>query len=83
MARPSRLSAGQAGHTSTDQHSVGTSPRIEEEDAHMTMPSDAADAIETHGSNEGPRDHEGVDTDHEAYVDEDNVPHPCDANEVG
>ncbi len=43
----------------------------------MTMPSDAADAVEANGSNEGPRDHEGVDTDHAAYVDEDNVPpHP-------
>ena len=51
--------------------------------AHMTMPSDAADAVETNGANEGPRDHEGVDTDHAAYVDEDNVPHPGDANEAG
>jgi hypothetical protein len=49
----------------------------------MTMPSDAADAVEATGSNEGPRDHEGVDTDHAAYVDEDNVPHPGDANEAG
>ena len=48
----------------------------------MTMPSDAADAIESKGPNEGPRDHEGVDTDHAAYVDEDNVPHPGDANEA-
>lgn len=49
----------------------------------MTMPSDAAKSVETHGSNEGPRDHEGVDTDHTAYVDENNVPHPGDANEAG
>jgi hypothetical protein len=49
----------------------------------MTMPSDAADAIESTGPNEGPRDHEGVDTDHEAYVDDDNVPHPGDVNEAG
>ena len=49
----------------------------------MTMPSDAADAVDADGSNEGPRDHEGVDTDHAAYVDDDNVPHPGDANEVG
>jgi len=48
----------------------------------MTMPSDAADAVENVGPNEGPRDHEGVDTDHEAYVDEDNAPHPGDANEA-
>lgn len=47
----------------------------------MTMPSDAADAVESHGTNDGPRDHEGVDTDHTAYVDEDNVPHPGDAHE--
>jgi len=49
----------------------------------MTMPSDATDAVEAAGSNEGPRDHDGVDTDHVAYVDEDNVPHPGDANEAG
>jgi hypothetical protein len=48
----------------------------------MTMPSDAADTIESEGSNDGPRDHRGVDTDHQAYVDEDNVPHPGDSNEV-
>lgn len=48
----------------------------------MTMRSDAAKSVETHGSNEGPRDHEGVDTDHTAYVDENNVPHPGDANEA-
>jgi len=48
----------------------------------MTMPSDAADADQAAGANEGPRDHEGVDTDHEAHVDEDNVPHPGRANET-
>lgn len=48
----------------------------------MTMPSDAADAVETHGANEGPRDHEGVDTDQEAHVDENNVPHPGAVNEA-
>ncbi|GLP75161.1 hypothetical protein TUM20983_22710 [Mycobacterium antarcticum] len=56
---------------------------MNEEDVHMTMPTDAADAVEPHGSNEGPRDHQGVDTDHVAYVDDDNVPHPGDANEAG
>jgi len=49
--------------------------------ATMTMPSDAADAVESNGTNDGPRDHEGVDTDNSAYVDENNVPHPGDANE--
>ena len=48
----------------------------------MSMPSDAADAIESKGSNEGPRDHRGVDTEHQAYVDENNVPHPGDGNEA-
>ena len=48
----------------------------------MTMPSDAADAVEQKGTNEGPRDHAGVDTDHDAYVDESNVPHPGDDNEA-
>ena len=48
----------------------------------MTMPSDAADAVESTGANDGPRDHEGVDTDREAYVDDDNVPHPGDSNET-
>lgn len=48
----------------------------------MTMPSDAADATEADGANEGPRSHDGVDTDHEAYVDEDNVPHPGDAKDA-
>lgn len=49
----------------------------------MTMPSDAADAVESHGSNDGPRDHDDADTDRAAYVDDDNVPHPGDANEAG
>ncbi len=49
----------------------------------MTMPSDATDAIKPVGPNEGPRDHQNVDTDHEAYVDDNNVPHPGDANEAG
>lgn len=44
------------------------------------MPSDAADAVESVGSNDGPRE-TPADTDHEAYVDEANVPHPGDANE--
>lgn len=48
----------------------------------MTMPSDAMDPAEADDANEGPRDHEGVDTDQEAYVDEDNAPHPGDANEA-
>jgi len=46
----------------------------------MSMPSDAADAVESHGNNDGPRE-QAVDTDHEAYVDEKNVPHPGGANE--
>ena len=49
----------------------------------MTMPSDATDSDQANGANEGPRDHEGVDTDREAYVDEDNVPHPGDSHEAG
>ncbi|MET0898327.1 MAG: hypothetical protein ABWY45_10485 [Mycobacterium sp.] len=49
----------------------------------MTMPSDATDADQANGANEGPRDHEGVDTDRAAYVDDDNVPHPGDATEAG
>lgn len=48
----------------------------------MTMPSDAAKSVESQGPNEGPRDHEGVDTDHSAYVDENNVPHPGDAKQT-
>lgn len=48
----------------------------------MTMPSDAADERQPEGANEGPRNHEGVDTEHAAYVDDDNVPHPGDANEA-
>ena len=59
----------------------GRARRDEKEDVHMTMPSDAADGIEADGANEGPRDHQGVDTDHNAHVDENNVPHPGDANE--
>jgi hypothetical protein len=59
---------------------VGQARPVDEEDVEMTMPSDAADADQADGANEGQRDHEGVDTDHEAYVDEDNVPHPGDAN---
>ena len=47
----------------------------------MTMPSDAADAVESQGSNEGPRDHDHVDTEREAHVDDNNVPHPGDAHE--
>lgn len=52
-------------------------------DVHMTMPSDAADAIGSQGPDEGARNHEGVDTEHVAYVDDDNVPHPGDAHEAG
>lgn len=48
----------------------------------MTMPSDALDPSEDADANEGPRDHRGVDTEHHAYVDDDNVPHPGDANET-
>jgi hypothetical protein len=47
----------------------------------MTMPSDAADAAGNEGTNEGRRDHHDVDTEHDAYVDDNNVPHPGDANE--
>tara|TARA_B100000519_G_C14076296_1_gene359292 strand:+ start:115 stop:324 length:210 start_codon:yes stop_codon:yes gene_type:complete len=54
----------------------------EGKDRHMTMPSDAAKSVETQGSNEGPRDHDGVDTDHAAYVDDHNVPHPGDAKQA-
>lgn len=49
----------------------------------MTMPSDATDASEADGANEGPRDHQGVDSGHGAHVDEDNVPHPGDIHEAG
>ena len=49
----------------------------------MTMPSDAADAIKADGPNEGPRDHQNVDTGHQTYVDDNNVPHPGDAHEAG
>lgn len=45
------------------------------------MPGDASDAVESVGPNEGPRDHDPVDTEHSAYVDNDNVPHPGDDNE--
>lgn len=45
------------------------------------MPGDASDAVESVGSNEGPRDHDPVDTEHSAHVDNDNVPHPGDDNE--
>ncbi len=48
----------------------------------MTMPSDAADAVEADGTNDGPRDHQDVDTERDAYVDENNVPHPGDVNEA-
>ncbi|MBB2992779.1 hypothetical protein FHR72_004283 [Mycolicibacterium iranicum] len=48
----------------------------------MTMPSDGAEAIESQGSNEGPREDGGTDTDR-AYVDENNVPHPGDGNGAG
>lgn len=43
----------------------------------MTMPSDADAAVESHGSNDGPRDH-AADNDavQSAHVDEENVPHP-------
>ncbi|GAB2914082.1 hypothetical protein GCM10027047_10060 [Rhodococcus aerolatus] len=46
----------------------------------MTMPSDAAEAVPENGDNTGPREG-AADPQHEAYVDEDNVPHPGDANE--
>jgi hypothetical protein len=49
----------------------------------MTMPSDAADAVESQGANEGPRDHDQADTDHAPYVDDENVPHPGAVNEAG
>lgn len=38
--------------------------------------------MENQGSNEGPRDHDGVDTEHSAHVDENNVPHPGDAEQA-
>lgn len=55
---------------------------MEEKSANMTMPSDAADAVESQGPNEGPRDHDQADTEHAPYVDDDNVPHPGDVNEA-
>jgi hypothetical protein len=76
-----RFGAARTGHTST-YIPAGGARRDEWEDMHMTMPSDAADGIEADGANEGPRNHRGVDTDHDAYVDENNVPHPGDANEA-
>ena len=43
----------------------------------MTMPSDADAAVESHGSNDGPRDHSaGDDGPKGADVDDKNVPHP-------
>lgn len=57
------------------------SPWKYQEGPRMTMPSDAADAVEPQGPNEGPRDHDQADTEHAAYVDDDNVPHPGAANE--
>lgn len=43
----------------------------------MTMPTDADKAVESHGSNDGPRE-QPTDTDavEGAHVDEENVPHP-------
>lgn len=46
----------------------------------MSMPFDAGDAIETEGTNEGPRPQDADETT-EATVDEDNVPHPGEVNE--
>ncbi|MEU0496196.1 hypothetical protein [Mycobacterium sp. NPDC006124] len=78
-----RFGTVQTGHTQLGEPTGGNEPDgSNQEDVHMTMPSDAADAVETQGPNEGPRDHSDVDTDHAAYVDEDNVPHPGDANEA-
>ncbi len=43
----------------------------------MTMPSDADAAVESHGSNDGPRDHPAdPDAVEGASVDDENVPHP-------
>ncbi|WP_170944554.1 hypothetical protein [Rhodococcus sp. 14-2483-1-1] len=43
----------------------------------MTMPSDASEAVPSHGSNDGPRDHTAeTDAIEGAHVDEENVPHP-------
>lgn len=41
----------------------------------MTMPSDAADAVPSNGSNDGPRD-SSHEEERGAVVDEQNVPHP-------
>lgn len=65
-----------------DETVPGDEPRgTTKEDPAMSMPSDAADAVESKGANEGPRDHEHTDTEHAPYVDDENVPHPGDANE--
>jgi hypothetical protein len=45
------------------------------------MPSDAADAVKSQGSNDGARDHRDVDTERNAHVDAVNVPHPGSAHE--
>lgn len=43
----------------------------------MTMPSDASEAVPSHGSNDGPREHAAeTDAVESAHVDEENVPHP-------
>ncbi|WP_201265117.1 hypothetical protein [Rhodococcus sp. P1Y] len=43
----------------------------------MTMPTDADAAVENHGSNDGPREHETEPgTVEGARVDDENVPHP-------
>ncbi|WP_020110576.1 hypothetical protein [Rhodococcus sp. 114MFTsu3.1] len=43
----------------------------------MTMPSDADAAVESHGTNDGPRDHPADEnTAVGAHVDDENVPHP-------
>lgn len=70
------------GGISLEFLAMGPARRVGEEDVHMTMPTDAADAVRPRGVSEGPRDHQRVDTDHVADVDDDNVPHPGDANEA-
>ena len=42
----------------------------------MTMPTDADDAVESSGSNDGPRENDASDVEMGVYVDEQNVPHP-------
>ncbi|WP_170945711.1 MULTISPECIES: hypothetical protein [unclassified Rhodococcus (in: high G+C Gram-positive bacteria)] len=43
----------------------------------MTMPTDASDAVPSHGSNDGPREHTAeTDAIEGAHVDDENVPHP-------